>query len=70
MSTDSSVIAAAVLLGLWLLTSLGVWTQSDGSRSVVGALWGGACALVKHSMRLVLWIGIGWIGAALLSRRR
>lgn len=70
MSTDSPVITAAAPLGLWILTSLGGWIQSDGNRSVVGALWRGVYALVKRSLRLVFWIGICWIGAAVLSRRR
>ena len=68
--TDTLWLSSLVFVALWVLTALGVWLSADGQLSFGGALWRGLTALVWHALRLLLWILIGWLVAAIFSRRR
>ena len=70
LMTDTLLLCSVSFIALWSLTALGVWLSADGQLSFGGALWRGLTALVWHALRFLFWVLVGWLVAAMLSRRR
>ena len=67
---ETLLLSSLAFCALWSLAALGVWLSADGQLSFGGALWRALTALVWHALRFLFWVLVGWLVAAMLTRRR